>query len=99
MQLKSVADPFADHFPFTVYGVPALWFFRENFPGGRWQHHSIHDNLENVSVSVLTDLIAAVGGLILDAAGKPELPFPRGLEPGIRDKTMILARTLFEFPE
>jgi Zn-dependent M28 family amino/carboxypeptidase len=99
VQLKSEAVPFADHFPFTVYGVPALWFFRENFPGGRWQHHSTHDNVENVSVSVLADLIAAVGGLILDAAGKAELPFPRGLDPAIRDKTMTLARTLFEFPE
>ncbi|KPJ83614.1 MAG: hypothetical protein AMS17_17250 [Spirochaetes bacterium DG_61] len=99
VQLKREAVPFADHFPFTVYGVPALWFFRENFPGGRWQHHSVHDNLENVSVSVLSDLVGAVYNLILDAATRGELPFQRGLDPAIREKTLLFARTLMELPD
>jgi hypothetical protein len=99
VQLKREANPFADHFPFTVYGVPALWFFRENFPGGRWQHHSVHDNLENVSLSVLSDLVGAVYGLILDAATLRELPFQRGLDPVIQEKTLLFSRTLMELPE
>jgi hypothetical protein len=99
VQLKREAVPFADHFPFTVYGVPALWFFRENFPGGRWQHHSVHDNLENVSVNVLSELVEAAGRLILDAATLRELPFPRGLDPVIGEKTILFARTLMELPD
>jgi aminopeptidase YwaD len=99
VQLKREAVPFADHFPFTVYEVPSLWFFRENFPGGRWQHHSVHDNLDNVSTSVLMDVVSAVCRLVEDAAVRDDLPFERGLDPGIRDKTMLLARTLYELPE
>jgi Iap family predicted aminopeptidase len=99
VQLKREAVPFADHFPFTVYGVPALWFFRENFPGGRWQHHSVHDNLDNVSVRVLSDLVRASGGLILHAATARKLPFQRGLNPVIKEKTLLFARTLVGLPE
>jgi hypothetical protein len=99
VQLKREAVPFADHFPFTVYGVPSLWFFRENFPGGRWQHHSIHDNLDNVSTGVLIDVLSGVQRIVDDAAMRDELPFVRGLDPGIREKTMRLARTLYELPE
>jgi aminopeptidase YwaD len=99
VQLKREAVPFADHFPFTVYEVPSLWFFRENFPGGRWQHHSIHDNLDNVSTQVLMTLLSGVNRLVFDAAMGDELPFSRGLDPGIREKTMLLARTLYELPE
>jgi Iap family predicted aminopeptidase len=99
VQLKREAVPFADHFPFTVYGVPALWFFRANFPGGRWQHHSVHDNLENVSVRVLSDLVGAACGLIVHAATIQKLPFQRGLDPVIREKTLLFARTLVGLPE
>lgn len=99
VQLKREAVPFADHFPFTVYGVPSLWFFRENFPGGRWQHHSIHDNLDNVSTPVLMDVVSAVYGLVSDAAMRKDLPFSRGLDPEIREKTMLLAKTLYELPD
>jgi aminopeptidase YwaD len=99
VQLKREAVPFADHFPFTVYEVPSLWFFRENFPGGRWQHHSIHDNLDNVSTGVLVDVLSGVARLVHDAAMLRDLPFDRCLDPGIREKTMRLARTLYELPE
>jgi Iap family predicted aminopeptidase len=97
VQLKKEAVPFADHFPFSVFGVPSLWFFRENFPGGRWQHHSVHDNLENVSVDVLTEIVSAASLLIHDASLMEELPFERGLDPELREKTLTLARTLFGF--
>jgi Iap family predicted aminopeptidase len=99
VQLKREAVPFADHFPFTVYEVPSIWFFRENFPGGRWQHHSVHDNLDNVSTSVLMDVVSAVCRLVEDAAMREDLPFARGLDPGIREKTMLFARTLYELQE
>lgn len=98
VQLKREVVPFADHFPFSVYQVPALWFFRENFPGGRWQHHSIHDNLENVSAEVLADVVAASHALITNTAKAEEPAFGRDFAPGLRERTVLLARTLFEFP-
>ncbi len=97
VQLKKEVVPFADHFPFSVFGVPDLWFFRENFPGGRWQHHSVHDNLENVSVDILIEIVSAVGRLISEAGRLEELPFGRELDPALREKTLTLARTLFGF--
>ena len=77
VQLKTEVVPFADHFPFSVFGVPSLWFFRENFPGGRWQHHSAHDNLENVSVNILMEIVSAVSRLICDTARLEKLPFEK----------------------
>ena len=97
VQLKTEAFPFADHFPFSVFGVPALFFFRENFPGGRWQHHSAYDNLENVSVDILTEIVSASGKFIHDTAQMEKLPFGRELDPALREKTLTLARTLFGF--
>ena len=97
VQLKTEAFPYADHFPFSVFGVPALFFFRENFPGGRWQHHSAHDNLENVSVDILMEIVSALGRLIQDTALIEKLPFGRELDPVLKEKTLTLARTLFGF--
>ena len=89
------AVPFADHFPFSVLGVPALWIFRQNFSGGRWQHHSVHDNLENVSADVVVEMLAAVAGLLDEAANAEALPFGRGLDPALREATLGYARDLF----
>ena len=89
------AVPFSDHFCFSVYGVPTLWFHRPNFPGGRWQHHSEHDNLENVSVSALAGIVQAAGALIVDSANRSRLPFPRGLSPAVKDRTLELAKALY----
>lgn len=87
--------PFCDHFPFAVYGVPALWFHRVNMPGGRWQHHSVHDNLDNVSPEIVAGLLTAVAKLIVKAADADTLPFPRSIEPHLRSATREYARTLY----
>jgi hypothetical protein len=93
------AMPFADHFPFSAFGVPAVSFLRENFPGGRWQHHSVHDDLANVSAKVLADLVSALAGLLLHAAGVATLPFARGLGEDIAEQTMRFARDLYDLAE
>ena len=68
-------SPFFDHFPFNRVGIPSLTFMRENFPGGRWQHHSPHDNLENVSAPELQRLLDALAPLLHGLAGARRLPF------------------------
>jgi Zn-dependent M28 family amino/carboxypeptidase len=77
--VRRAISPFFDHFPFNRVGVPSLTFMRENFPGGRWQHHSAHDNLENVSPTVLQQLFDGIGPLIANLAAKRKLPFPASL--------------------
>jgi len=88
--------PFADHFPFSVFGVPSVSFIRPNMSNGlRWQHHSAHDRLDNVSVVELSRVVRAVGALAGDLAAKPRWPFARGLAPDQRAETARLARELF----
>jgi Iap family predicted aminopeptidase len=88
--------PFADHFPFSVFGIPALTIYRPNMDAGmRWQHHSEHDNLENVSAEELVRVAGAVGCLARALARKRSWPFARGLEPEHRSETARLARDLY----
>lgn len=93
---KDAPMPFADHFPFSVFGVPAVTFYRPNMDSGmRWQHHSVHDNLDNVSVAELARVVRATGAVIRGLANRSRWPFPRGLAPEQRAETARLARDLF----
>ena len=93
---KSAPFPFADHFPFSVFGVPSVTLMRPNMDGGmRWQHHSSQDNLGNVSLAEIVRVIEAVGAVTVALAGKPRWPFSRGLAPVQRTETIRLARELF----
>lgn len=67
--------PFVDNFPFNRAGVPSLWFMRGNFPGGRWQHHSPHDSLKNVSVAELSRLLRGVAPFVQRLAESARWPF------------------------
>ena len=89
--------PFADHFPFSIFGVPAVTLMRPNMAGGlRWQHHSAFDQLNNVSVDELARVVRAVVGLITALARQARWPFARGLAPKQRGETARLAQDLFE---
>jgi Zn-dependent M28 family amino/carboxypeptidase len=83
-------NPFSDQFPFNRVGVPSLWFMRTNFPGGRWQHHSVHDSLENVSSAEVQRLLGAVQPLITSLALQAKWPFPSELPA----RELALARRL-----
>ncbi|HYG36686.1 MAG TPA: M28 family peptidase [Clostridia bacterium] len=93
---KSAAMPFADHFPFSVFGVPSVTFLRPNMDSGmRWQHHSAQDNLENCSVAELGRVIQAVAGVTQALARTERWPFTRGLSSDQRAETMRLGRELY----
>jgi Zn-dependent M28 family amino/carboxypeptidase len=94
---KTDPMPFADHFPFSVFGVPAVTFYRPNMDSGvRWQHHSAHDNLANTSLQELVRVVRAVTGVTRTLAGQDRWPFSRGLAPAQRTGTKRLARDLFD---
>jgi hypothetical protein len=95
---KGAPIPFADHFPFSAFGIPAVTFLRPNMDSGmRWQHHSAQDNLENISVTELARVIQALGAVTQTLADSSRWPFPRGLAPEQRTETKRLARELFGF--
>jgi len=95
---KSATIPFADHFPFSAFGIPAVTFLRPNMDSGmRWQHHSAEDNLDNSSVPELARVIQAVAAVTDTLANQSRWPFPAGLAPEQRAETTRMARELFGF--
>ncbi len=93
---KPAPMPFADHFPFSVFGVPAVTFMRPNMDSGmRWQHHSAQDNLDNVSVEELTKVIGALEDLVKQLARSGRWRFGLGLAPEQVAETARLGRELF----
>jgi hypothetical protein len=93
--LQPEITPFSDHFPFNRAGVPSLWFMRTNSPGGRWQHHSRHDTLENVSTTEVQRLLDAVHPLIATLAAAQKWPFPTRLPPPQLAEARRIGRALF----
>jgi Zn-dependent M28 family amino/carboxypeptidase len=89
--------PFFDTFPFNAGGVPSLCFYRSNFSGGRWQHHSRHDTLAHVSTEEVLRLVRAVAPLVQDLAGRRVWPFARTFPPAQKREVRRLANELFEF--
>lgn len=94
---KAAPMPFADHFPFSVFGIPSVTFMRPNMDSGmRWQHHSANDNLDNVSVEELARVIKAVASTTHALASNSRWPFRRGLAPEQKPETARLAKELFD---
>jgi Zn-dependent M28 family amino/carboxypeptidase len=94
VQVRREINPFADEFPFNRVGVPSLSFLRSNFPGGRWQHHSRHDTLENISREPVVRLLSAVGPLVAALAVRRVWPFPSTLPAAQRQAAQRLGREL-----
>jgi aminopeptidase YwaD len=93
---KPAPMPFADHFPFSAFGVPSVTFMRPNMDGGmRWQHHSSQDNLDNSSVAELQRVIGAVEGVSSELARSAKWPFPRGMASEYRKQISLMARDMF----
>ncbi len=87
--------PFSDQFPFNRAGISSIWFFRPNFAGGRWQHHSTADNLDNVSVPEIQRLLGAVLPLARKLAAAKKLPFPAKLSPAQHAEARAIGRALY----
>jgi len=94
VQLRREISPFFDTFPFNRAAIPTLGFMRPNFPGGRWQHHSSHDSLENVSVEVLAKLVEGIAPLVADLADRERWPFGSRLTVGQQAQARKLGREL-----
>jgi aminopeptidase YwaD len=89
--------PFMDHFPFSAFGIPSVSFERPNMSGGdRWQHHSVHDNLMNVSADEVVRVTHAALHLIKDLCIQSRWNLPRGLNISQKRTTLELARDLYD---
>jgi Iap family predicted aminopeptidase len=97
MVLRREVTPFVDNFPFNSAGLPSLYFGRANCPAGRWQHHSRHDTLENVSVGEVVRLLRGVTPLIVQLTREAGWTFPAGLPADQQVVARRLGRELFGF--
>ena len=68
--------------------MPAVWFHRSNFPGGRWLHHSTHDTLANVSAERLCEIANAAATLISQCGDAKTIPFKGGIYKWVRHPLM-----------
>jgi len=94
---KSAPMPFADHFPFSIFGIPSVTLMRPNMDSGmRWQHHSAQDDLSNISVDELARVVRAVSGVTTTLAKQSRWPFSRGLAPEQRKETARMGKELFD---
>ncbi|HYD84774.1 MAG TPA: M20/M25/M40 family metallo-hydrolase, partial [Opitutus sp.] len=94
-QVHREITPFADQFPFNRAGIPSLYFFRSNFPGGRWQHHSQHDTLANVCGATVARLLEAAAPLVAGLGARRTWPFRPTLPAAQRALARQLGRDLF----
>jgi len=88
-------SPFSDQFPFNMFGVPSLWFHRQNCPGGRWYHHSKHDTPAVLSDEVMAATLRAEAVVLDRVANAGRLPFPREIPAGQRGVIERYKRDLY----
>jgi hypothetical protein len=94
-QIEPGGTPFTDQFSFAAAGVPTVDVWRSSSAGGRWQHHSAHDNLENVSAEPVCEVIASFAPLIDRLATMANPPFDRRIDRRLRERLMQQAKDLY----
>jgi len=77
-EVMAEVTPFSDMFPFSIHGVPSVFFHRMNQAGTRYFHHSHLDDLQSISSRVIAMHANALAHLAHQAAfGDP--PYERAI--------------------
>lgn len=90
------ACPFQDQFWFTAKGIPGLWFTRKTHAPGYWYHHSVHNNLDAVSLEQVAWTAEVACDLLADLGDRQTWPFPRRIAPALRQKIDAWRTALFD---
>ncbi len=96
---RDEVNPYSDHFPMNICGVPSVWVSRLNlFKAGYWTLHSIHDNIGNISLEVCTETAAAYSAILEELASKTKMPFPRKISSKMSREVKRVARESYRHP-
>jgi aminopeptidase YwaD len=96
---RDEVNPYSDHFPMNICGVPSVWVSRLNlFKAGYWTLHSIHDNIGNISLEVCTETAAAYGAILEELTSKTRMPFPRKISSRMSREVKRVARESYRHP-
>jgi hypothetical protein len=98
-EVRDEVNPYSDHFPLNICGVPSVWMTRLSlFKTSYWTLHSVHDNLQNISLDVCKDTISAWRDILLDLTSRPKLPFPRKISQKMMGKVRRIAKISYRHP-
>ena len=97
--IREEVNPYSDHFPFNIAGVPSVWISRPSMLGGLyWTLHSKHDNLENISLETVAKTANAYARVLDDLANCQRLPFPRTIPRDQTSEVRRIARLTYRHP-
>lgn len=92
-------NPYSDHFPMNICGVPSVWVSRLNlFKAGYWALHSVHDNIGNISLEVCAETVSAYGTILAELASGAKMPFPRQISPEVLREVKRVAKESYRHP-
>ena len=95
LSVKHEIVPYADHFPFTAAGIPAVYLGRSNCTSGRFFHHRPDDTLARISIPLCTKLIQA-GCLSINALANAEvMPFQPSVPQNLQEDINTLWQEIF----
>ncbi len=89
------ASPYQDMFPFAARGIPGIWVTRTTHSTLYWYHHSVHNNLDAVSMEQIAWTAEAACEMVGDLASRENWPFERRLTPELKGKCDRFLRELF----
>lgn len=98
-EVRDEVSPYSDHFPLNICGVPSVWATRLNlFKASYWTLHSVHDNLNNISIDVCAHTISVYGNILQDLASSSQMPFPRKISPKLMREVKKVAKESYRHP-
>jgi len=94
-EVKSDVSPFSDHYPFSMHGIPSVWFMgrRPNF-----FFHSKLDDLDHIFVEDVAETARAAAHLIYSIDSSNILPFSSEIPPEQWSKIEHYKRELYGIP-
>ncbi len=91
--------PYSDHFPLNICGTPSIWLSRPSImTDGYWTLHSVHDNLDNVSSSVISKTINTTAKFLDQVVTAPRLPFRPTIDPQVMAQVRAVAKQAYRHP-
>jgi hypothetical protein len=98
-EVRDEVSPYSDHFPLNICGVPSVWATRLSlFKASYWTLHSVHDNLNNISLDVCARTISIYGNILQDLASRSQIPFPRKISPKLMQEVRKVAKESYRHP-
>ena len=89
-------SPYQDAYPFATRGIPGAWFTRKTHEDTYWWHHSVHNDLANVSTEQIARTAEAACTVLGELAVTDDWPFERKIAPDLQKEVERYRRELFE---